>query len=147
MKIKKPKRKSISKHQGVAVLKAKVWGLCSKYIRLRDCLRTSGTPDYGNCITCSRLVSRRDADAGHFISRRFNATLFDETNVHLQCKRCNAFGGEVLKYRLAIIRLYGEGYDVQLEDKAMGIKKFTVAELEELKDKFTQKIKELEKEG
>lgn len=139
MKIKKPKRKSISK------LKKEVNDMVSKYVRLRDCLRTTGTLDYCNCITCSRLLHRKEAQAGHFVDRRYNATLFDETNIHAQCAQCNIYrGGEVLKYRREIVRLYGEGYDVWLEDKAMGIKKFTVAELEEKKRYYTEKVKELE---
>jgi len=98
----------------------------------------------GNCITCSRLLKRKEAHAGHFIPRNYGATLFDETNVHLQCPQCNCFGhGEVLKYRRAIEKLYGEGYDVLLEEKAMVTKKFSVEELEDLKRYFTERIKEL----
>ena len=131
------------KHKSIGKLKKEVWDICSQYIRLRDCLRTTGTSDYGNCITCTKLVHRKDADAGHFIGREHTPTLYDERNVHLQCKRCNAFGGETLKYRRAVIELYGEGVDVELEDKATEIKKFTRDELAELKEYFTKKLKEL----
>lgn len=138
MKTKLPKVKSISK------LKKEVWDICSKYVRTRDCLKTTGTVDFGNCITCTALIRLKDGDAGHFIQGRMNSILFDETCVHLQCRRCNRFlGGEPLKYRRAIIRLYGEGYDVQLEERAMETKKFTRTELAELKEYFTQKLKEL----
>jgi len=51
-----------------------------------------------------------------------------------------------LEYRRQIIRLYGEGYDVQLEEKNMETKQFTITELESLKEEFTQKVKELLKE-
>ena len=136
--MKLPKRKS------VAQLKKQVWTICSQYVRMRDCLKATGSLDYGNCITCSRLVRYKEAHAGHFVGRGHGATLFDETNVHLQCARCNCFGGgEVLKYRREIIRLYGEGYDIQLEEKAMETKHFTVDELIELKAYYTQKVKEL----
>ena len=134
--IPKPKIKPIGK------LKKDVWKVFSEYIRLRDCLKTRGTPDFGNCVTCSRLVRRTEADAGHFIGRSHGATLFDERNVHLQCKRCN-ITGEVLKYRRAIIELYGEGVDVELEDKATETKKFSRQELEGLKAEFSRKIQEL----
>jgi len=109
--------------------KKKCWNQFSKYIRLRDCLKTTGSPDYGKCITCGRLVGITRADAGHFISRRFSSTLFDERNVHLQCKQCNGFGGNLLEYRRQIIRLYGEGADIELEDKATEIKKLTEIDL------------------
>jgi len=140
--IKKPKYKSVRK------LKKECWVLFSKLRRMEDCQRTTGTLDYGNCITCSKLVRRTEADAGHFIKRNFAATFFDPRNVHLQCKRCNKYGdGETLKYRRAIIALYGEGVDVELEDKATEEKHFTVPELEELKANLKVKIKELEQEG
>jgi hypothetical protein len=138
MKVKLRKTKSIGK------LKKEVREVFSQYIRLRDCLRTTGTLEYCNCITCSRLISFKEAQAGHFVDCRHNATLFDETNVHAQCARCNVYlDGEILKYRREIIRLYGEGYDVKLEEKAMGIKHFTRDELIGLEEEFTRKIREL----
>ena len=85
--------------------------------------------------------------AGHFVDARYGATLFDETNVHAQCPQCNVyFRGEPLKYRREIIRLYGEGYDIQLEEKADAGHQFKAYELEELKEHFKQKIKELLKQ-
>ena len=139
LKVKERKTKSISK------LKKEVRDVVSQYVRMRDSLRTTGTLEYVNCITCSRLLRWKEAHAGHFVDCRYNATRFDETNIHAQCAQCNVYrGGEILKYRREIIRLYGEGYDVQLEEKAMEIKQFTVSELEGLKEIFTKKIKELE---
>ena len=139
MNIKKPKHKSIPK------LKNEVWEVFSKYIRMRDCKRTTGTLEHGKCISCESLRPFHQCDAGHLISRWYGSTLFDERNVHLQCKRCNNMG-EKLRYRRAIIQLYGEGVDIELEDKATGIKKFTVAELVGLRKTYQEKIKELLKE-
>ena len=51
-----------------------------------------------------------------------------------------------MKYRRAVISLYGEGVDIELEDKATEIKKFTRDELAELKEYFAKKLKELLKE-
>jgi len=141
-RIKKPKHKSVTK------LKKEVRKVFSDYIRLRDCLRTTGSPDYGNCITCTKLTPRKLLQAGHFVDCRHNATLFDETNVHAQCARCNVYlDGEILKYRREIIRLYDEGHDVRLEEKAVEVKQFTVSELEGMKEYYTQKIEELLKQG
>lgn len=139
---KKPKRKTISQ------LKKDFWKVFSLYIRMRDALKTTGDINNGKCITCGRLVPIKKADAGHFISRRYNGTLFDETNVHLQCKKCNAFGGILIEkeYRKQIVKKYGEGYDIQLEERAMEIKKFTPSELETLIDTYKSKIEAL-KEG
>ena len=33
-----------------------VWPLFSKYIRTRDCLRTTGCASFGLCITCENLT-------------------------------------------------------------------------------------------
>jgi hypothetical protein len=49
-------------------------------------------------------------DAGHFISRRFEATLFDERNVNLQCIKCNRFeNGNQYEHGLRIDKKYGPG--------------------------------------
>jgi len=140
--IKKPKHKSVAK------LKKEALEVFSQYIRLRDSLRTTGDLNYCKCITCTILKSPKELHAGHFIDRRHSPTLFDETNVHAQCPRCNVYlDGNILEYRRQIIKLYGEGYDIKLEEKAMGTKKFTIAELEEMKETYKEKIKELLKEG
>ena len=140
MTIPKPaKRKSKSK------LKKEVLDILSQYIRLRDALKTTGDVNYCKCITCSVFKTRQEMQAGHFIDRRHSSTLFDETNVHAQCARCNVYlDGNILEYRRQIIKLYGEGYDIILEEKAMETKKFTISELEELKETFRNKIKELQ---
>ena len=130
------------KQPSISALKKKAWVVFSQYIRMRDCLKTTGSLDYGKCITCGRLVGITRADAGHFISRRFNSTLFDERNVHLQCKQCNAFGGQPLEYRRQIIKLYGEGADVELEDKAIEIRKFTPRDLIDLTEYYKNKVRE-----
>lgn len=138
MKTKLPKVKSISK------LKEEVWDIFSKYIRTRDCLRTTGCSSFGLCITCSKRYHIKLLQAGHFIPGRHNANLFSEEGTHAQCYNCNInLKGNTLEYRRKVIELYGEGKDIELEERAREIKKFTRAELAELKEYFTQKLKEL----
>jgi len=143
------KTKQLKKKQPkISTLKHKVWTLFSEYIRLRDCLLTTGLLDYGKCITCSKTVPRKLLQAGHFIPGRHNNNLFSEEGTHAQCYNCNInLRGNTLEYRRQIIRLYGESYDVQLEEKNMETKQFTITELESLKEYYTQKVKELLKEG
>ena len=120
----------------------------SKYIRLRDALKTTGDIHYCKCFTCGRIETIKNMDAGHFVSRRFNSVLFDERNVHSQCTHCNTFlGGNQLEYRRQLIKMYGEGIDIELEDKATETKKYTIPELEELIIGLKEKIKELENEN
>ncbi len=125
--------------------KKRAWRYFSKYIRLRDALKTTGDIQFAKCFTCGRIEDIKRMDAGHFISRRFNATLFDERNVHAQCTHCNSYiGGSLLEYRRQLIKLYGEGIDIELEDNATKTKKYTIPELEELIDELKEKIRSLE---
>jgi len=140
-KIQQPKKKQPK----ISTVKRKAWKAFSEYIRLRDCLRTTGLQDYGKCITCQKTVPRTLLQAGHFIPGRHNANLFTEKGCHAQCYNCNInLRGNTLEYRRQIIRLYGEGADIELEDKATEIKKFTPQDLIELTEYYKAKIKELE---
>ncbi len=136
-KVKQPKKKTV---------KDRAWRMFSKYIRLRDCLRTSGTPEQGKCITCGKLLLISFCDAGHFISRRHNSTLFDETNCHVQCRYCNRYlNGNLLEYRRQIIKLYGKGADIALEKKARETRKYSLEDLTTLEKEYKIKIEELVK--
>ena len=139
------KIKKVQKSGSIKKLKAKTWKVFSDYIRLRDCLETTGLPDYGKCITCEKIVPRILLQAGHFISGRHNANLFSERGVHAQCYNCNFnLRGNTLEYRRKILEMYGAGADEELEREARQIKKFTVPYLETLKEEFKERIKLLE---
>ena len=125
--------------------KREAWAVFSRYIRLRDCLETTGSPDWGECITCDNQFEFKNLDAGHFIPGRHNGNLFSERGVHAQCRSCNRFGnGRQLEYRRQIIKLYGEGADEELEKEAGETKRYTVADLEAIKTHYQDKIKQLE---
>jgi len=136
------------KKKTVASLKRRIVPIFSEYIRKRDCLRTTGSLEYGDCISCNRAsVPYHELDAGHFIPKH-NANLFSERGVHAQCIKCNRYqGGNQLEYRRQIVKLYGEGADEELEAEARQIKKFTIQELEELEISLKERIKELENHG
>ena len=70
-------------------LKKEAWSAFSAFIRTRDCLRFSGLPDEGMCVTCKREYPYKKLQAGHFIGGRTNAVLFDERIVYSQCYGCN----------------------------------------------------------
>lgn len=71
--------------------KKKAWKYFSIYIRTRDCIKTTGSPEYGMCVTCDRRFHFKELQAGHYVSGRNNAVLFDEDLVHAQCMRCNVW--------------------------------------------------------
>ena len=124
--------------------KKKAWDEFSKYIRTRDCLKTTGCSSWGLCITCGKRYHFKLLQAGHFISGRRNNNLFNRTGCHAQCYNCNInLKGNTLVYRRKIIEMYGEGYDEVLEQQDKVIKKFTIGELQELRIDFHEKIKEM----
>ncbi len=136
--VKNPSRKRLIK-------KKRVWEVFSKYIRTRDCLETTGCPDWGLCITCGKRYHIKLLQAGHFIAGRHNANLFSEKGTHAQCYNCNInLKGNTLVYRRQIIEQYGQGYDEVLERASQQIVKLTKSDLEELAFKFKEKIKETE---
>ncbi len=142
MKARTKKRRSISS------AKAATWKVFSRYIRLRDCLETTGSLYYGECITCNASLEFDQLQAGHFIPGRHNANLFSERGVHSQCRACNILRhGMPLEYRRQVIKLYGTGADEELEQEAKVIKKFTVQELDDLRKHYLEKIAELESHG
>jgi hypothetical protein len=112
-------------------LKDRAWETFSQYIRLRDCLLTTGTKTHGKCISCGDTFPFEKLQAGHFVPGRTNNILFDEEIVHSQCSYCNnALEGNHHNYRKAILDLYGKGYDEVLEQRRFVIrKKFTEEEL------------------
>jgi len=139
-KIQQPKKKQPK----ISTVKRKAWKAFSEYIRLRDCLRTTGLQDYGKCITCQKTVPRTLLQAGHFIPGRHNANLFSEKGCHAQCYNCNInLRGSALEYRRQIIKLYGEGYDEVLEQEAKEIRKYSVEGLTNLAKEYKIKAEEL----
>ena len=130
------------KKKTVSSVKKKVWALFSPYIRMRDCLETTGCTSWGLCITCGKRLHFKLLQAGHFIPGRHNANLFSERGTHAQCYNCNInLKGNTLEYRRRIIEMYGAGADLELEAEVRQIKKFTVEDLEALEARLKEKIK------
>lgn len=108
-----PKRKPMKRTAFKA--KAKAWTQFSRFIRLRD------SDEYGRakCITCPAVKHWSEMDAGHYITRAKESTLFDERNVSCQCKGCNRFqGGKFFEHEQAIERKFGKGTVETLKIKA-----------------------------
>ena len=94
----------------------------SKYIRLRDANQNG----LCKCVTCSTVKHWSDMDCGHFQSRRYTATRWDEKNAHAQCQACNNYGsGEQYIHGIEIDALYGAGTAQVLQDTARLIHKWT----------------------
>ena len=114
---------TLSKKKTVSQLKKKVDKVFSLWIRKRD----------KRCFTCGRPASQ----AGHFQSRRFSATRYDEINVQSQCIKCNIFCyGEQYIFGEKLNLVYGEGTAEKLRKKAQKLHQFTVKELDGIIEKY-----------
>lgn len=99
----------------------------NSYIRLRD-------SDLG-CISC---VKYEVDHAGHYIAQGSSGALrYNEDNVQGQCRNCNVWlHGNLIEYRLNLVKKIGEDRVKYLEDHRHDIKKWTREELEYLISKY-----------
>lgn len=135
MKIPKTRKRKL---ESLSKLKAKVWKLCSEYVRKS----AADWRGYATCVTCGKKDLWKNLQAGHFIQGRHSAILFDIRGIHPQCYRCNVpLHGNLIPYYEYMLRKYGQPTidDLKLRDKET--KKFTRSELELLKTAFEEKLK------
>ncbi len=117
--------------------KAAAWKWFSEWIRLRD----AGQDGRAQCITCQRSDHWRTMDAGHFLTRAKESTLFDERNVSCQCKGCNRFqGGKFYEHGHAVDRKFGPGTREALEKKASQVCKRTVNDYLFIADTYKRRV-------
>jgi hypothetical protein len=82
----------------------RAWVAFSQMIRARDEI-----DGYFCCPTYGQIKPIEEADAGHYISCVRKATMFDEENVHAQCRHCNRFQeGNHFLYREWLVNKFGE---------------------------------------
>ena len=131
LRARKEKLKSRSDHLREAQ------AIFNKYIRIRD----KGLA----CISCGRNTGSK-VNAGHYLAVGSHPELrFNEENVHLQCEHCNTYlSGNQLAYRLALIDRIGIDRVEWLEGKHEPVK-YTVDEIQHIKQTYKNKLKDLEK--
>lgn len=99
---KTPKKKKKSPHE-------KLWDLAyttfREYIRQRD----TNFQGYATDPSDGKIYEAKDCDIGHFRHGKGKECYFWETNVHLQAKKNNYFGGQTVlqRYTAFIIGKYG----------------------------------------
>lgn len=99
---------------------------------------------YTKCITCGKIQRWQDQDCGHFQSRRYLATRWEETNCAPQCKNCNLFNqGKQDEFGRKIEEKYGKEALEMLRIKKNNIMKMGKFEYTMLIEEYEQKLKEL----
>ena len=137
----------MAKTHGVRWWKKKAWDEFSIFIRLRDALNTTGRQDFLVCCSCGKTYpafGKGCAQAGHFVPGRKNAILFDERNVHGQCYNCNhTLKGNWPGYMKFMLVRYGREIVDELLHLNKTVRKYGTVELEEMRDAYKKKAKEL----
>ena len=89
--------------------KKTAWDAFAQWVRVRDCIETTGRPFVGVCITCRKKFHISYLDAGHLFAGKGNAKLFHEDTVKAQCRICNQFrDGRAKKFRKIMEERHGE---------------------------------------
>lgn len=115
----------------------------SKYIRLRD-----SKDGYFICCSCGQYKPYEQADAGHFINRRWMSLRWREDNVHAQCRACNRFDeGNSVGYARFMDKKYGSEHVDMLMALKNQHQKWTDFELDLLIKDYRQKAKALTNRG
>lgn len=71
-------------------------------------LEESDDKGYCYCISCGKGMFYKNAQGGHYISRRHRSTELEEDNINPQCPRCNGFlQGNQIAYRHNLIKTIG----------------------------------------
>ncbi len=139
------------KKKGVKYWKKKAWNEFSKWVRLRDAIKTTRTKDTLLCCTCNKPYPAFGigcAQAGHFIPGRSHALLFREQGVHGQCYNCNhTLKGNWVEYEKFMLKRYGQ--KVVDEEKAAKYEnfKYIAIDLEEIRDYYKQEFERLKQEA
>lgn len=91
------------------------------------------------CVTCGVYTDSKDC--GHFISRRFESTRYDEQNSHGQCQKCNRFEyGNQFEHGLKIDEIYGKGTAEKLHMKSKMLCKRSQNDYEEIAKYYKNKL-------
>ncbi len=134
VKGKKPKSHNLSWY------KKRAWDSFSRYVRTRDCIRFTGSPDRGICVTCKRPYPFNQLQAGHFVSGRTNAVLFDEEAVFSQCYGCNVGrGGAHVEYFVFMEEEHGREKIDELRLKRHQTVIYKKSDYQQLEEEYKEK--------
>jgi len=116
----------------ITKLKKKADTIYSRATRLRHANMVDG--DWvAECITCKATKPIKQLQCGHFMSRQYNATRFDQENTAPQCYGCNVMQqGRQYQFGIEIDLLYGTGTAKKLLKMSKVPHQFTEEELKQI---------------
>ena len=130
-------KKNKTQYRGFFV--KKLDAIFSKYIR-----RRFAEDDIAECYTCGKRDHWKNLQCGHFMSRRFYSTRWDDKNCQVQCKGCNIFRyGEQFKFSVHLNKEYGEGTAEMLEYDSKQLLKISMPQLKLLILKYEELVNDM----
>lgn len=100
--------------------------------------------DIAECYTCGKKEHYKKLQCGHFMSRKNYSTRWDEINCQVQCYACNVVRySEQFKFGLKLNADFGENCAEKLQQKSIGIVKYSNTDLLEKIDYYKNKLLEL----
>lgn len=121
--------------------KKKAWDEFSKWVRIRDAIKTTGTKTDVLCFTCGKrypAFGKGCAQASHFVPGRTHILLFEPHGVHACCYNCNVnLKGSPQNYRDRMIQTYGNEETERIEQSRFNLTfSYNSVELEEIRDHY-----------
>tara|TARA_R110002072_G_scaffold69057_3_gene167621 strand:+ start:382 stop:777 length:396 start_codon:yes stop_codon:yes gene_type:complete len=110
----------------------------SLYIRLRY----ASVDGIIKCFTCDKVSHyKKGMHAGHFMSRRFLSTRWNEDNVQNQCVKCNIFdsGQQYAFGKLLDVRV-GDGTSEELQELSRTTVKYMRHEYDDMIKFYKEKV-------
>ena len=132
--------------KSIPKLKQIAQAVFNEYIRKRDAAGAS----HFKCISCGQVKEVKYMDAGHYYNvGHYDGLRYDEINAHGQCHYCNRFlHGNLIEYGYNLLAKIGPERFEALKNRAENYKrnghKWSRSDVEEIIEKYKQKIKELE---
>ena len=127
-----------SKNKSLAKKNADKW--FSIYIRLRDADHNGMC----RCCTSGEVFHWKEIHCGHFISRRFLSTRFDEKNCAAQSVYSNTYlQGEQYEFGKYIDKRWGEGTADQLAGKSRQLVKYTKQDYEGMVKEYRELARQI----
>jgi len=110
----------------------------SLYVRQRD----ASDEGHVRCCTCGMWHYWKYLDCGHFQSRGYGATRYDEKNTGPQCKDCN-IGNQGMQYQFGLYLdgKYGPKTAEKITIKSRMFSKRNRYDYEQIAEQYKQKIK------
>ena len=110
----------------------------SIYIRKRYAIN-----EIAQCFTCGKKDHYKRLQCGHFQSRRFYSTRWNELNCQVQCAACNVFKyGEQFIFSQNLNKKYGKKTAENLYVEAHKIVKYSTSDIQDLITNYEMLIKQ-----